>query len=370
MSSLSRRSLLTATLAAAAAVAGQALPAAAQPRSPDYSPYLVPGCKPPGGGLPNPCPPVQPHRMTRIGVDTTYSSTPTLNRLPDGRLRLSWFNGPDHYSYGTARVMTATSSDNGGTWSAASEVPGMRQARDPSMSTVGSAVWITYFLATASQPAQGVYARRSVDGGLTFGAAVRVDSQLPYAACSAPIREIGGALWMPYYGRAAGEIRDSSFMARSTDGGATWQSERIANGTADARDYNEPWLVDGTGTPTVLHRYGGWSEIGMTRYVNGGWTQPRPLFPGTGRAATIRTSTNLLVSVYRDTQSRAAVYAVSQDNGQTWPHHGKTMLPNFATAPFGMVYASPLEIAPNRIYCPVSMEDSTTRCALWQGTLT
>jgi Neuraminidase (sialidase) len=313
--------------------------------------------------------------MARIGIDVAYSSTPSVTRLPDGRLRMAWFTAPDHYGYGVSRTMTALSADDGATWSPAAELVGMRNTRDLCLSTAADGrVWMTYFLANATYPALGVYARASTDGGTTFGPIVRVDPNLPYAASTAPIRDDGaGTLWLPYYGRATGETQDSVYLATSTDNGATWSSTRIVNGPALGTSFNEPWLTQPTpGAPLqIFHRYGGWSQIGLTESTTNGatWTSPRPLFSGTGRAAAIETNNGLLV-IYRNIQSRRAEYAISQDGGQTWPHQGIPMLNNANNSQYGMVYAAPLENGAGNIYCPIAMEDSQSRCALWQGTFT
>jgi hypothetical protein len=288
---------------------------------------------------------------------------------------MAWFTAPDHFGYGVSRTMTALSADDGVTWSAATEMAGMRNTRDLCLSTASDGrVWMTYFLASAAQPALGVYARASTDGGDTFGPVVRVDPNLPYAASTAPIRDDGaGTLWLPYYGRAAGETLDSVYLAASTDGGATWVSQRVVDGPAAGIAFNEPWLLPPVagGPLRMFHRYGGWSQIGLTESVVGttSWSAPRPLFTGTGRAAAVE-SGGLLLVVYRNIQSRRAEYAISPDGGLTWPHQGVPMLNNGNGSQFGMVYAAPLELSAGRVYCPVAMEDSPARCALWHGTFT
>lgn len=315
--------------------------------------------------------------------DTRYSASPTITRLPPSlfypdRLRLAWFLGDNHTSYGTATIMTSVSEDDGATWSTPTAYPWANSARDPGLSTAGSRVWLTYFTGTAVHPASGVYARESLDGGATFASTPRrVDPRMNYAATSAPLRAIGDRLVVPFYGRRDGDNQDSAWLATLRPGSSWWSSVQIADGQADGRGYAEPWLLDELNVPgddsgrrRVFHRYGLRDRIGITESVDGGqsWTR-RPLFPGWGKPAALRMSTGQLVVVYRSITDSSAVYAISRDDGVTWDH-GRVLIANTAGTDLGMIYAAPVEVPGGRVYVVVSMETPGPAGArLWHGHL-
>jgi BNR repeat-like domain len=322
------------------------------------------------GAAPPPCDLV-PGPFVPVPIGTTnYSGLPTITRLPSGSLRLAWFQGADHLSYGTATVMTSLSRDDGQTWSAPRAYSWADSLRDPGLSTIGGRVWLSYFTGTAGNPATGVFVRGSVDGGETFGTPDRVDPNLPYAACSAPLRAVGDVLGMPWYGRRAGDAHDSAWLSTRRAGTSEWTTQLVADGQADGRGYAEPWLLVDHPRLRMFHRYGGRDRIGLTESADGGqsWTR-RPLFAGWGKPAAIRLSTGQLVVIYRSITDSSAVYAISRDDGLSWDP-GRVLVPNTAGTALGMIYAAPVEISGGRVYVVVSMEDNGTSARLWHGQLT
>lgn len=314
--------------------------------------------------------------------NTGYAGLPTITRVPPSRLephrpgplRLVWFAGINHTSYGTAMLMTSLSHDDGVTWSPPFTYAWSNSLRDPGLSTHGDRVRLSYFTGTTVSPALGVYVRESRDGGATFGTPRRVDPNLSYAASSAPPRGIGDRMLMPWYGRYPGQNRDSAVVSVLPHGTNQWTAWVVADGQADDRDYSEPWLlVDDDPVSTrmrVFHRYGGRDRIGLSESLDGGQTwATRPLFVGWGKPAAVRMSTGQLVVIYRSIVDSAAVYAVSSDDGVTWDH-GRPLLANTAGTTLGMIYAAPYEISPGRLYVVVAMETAGgAGCRLHHGHL-
>ncbi|MFL6126325.1 exo-alpha-sialidase [Actinophytocola sp.] len=300
-----------------------------------------------------------------VGVDGAYAAFPSVCRFASGQLRLVWRQGSDHVNARDGRVYTATSTDNGRTWSAATvavtDAAGI-DLRDPCVSTAGGTTWLTYFKGTSALAAAGCFLRISTDDGVTWGSEVRIDGQ-PYAAISAPVIQVGTNLLATFYGRASGDTFDSSWLATSTDGGATWTSARVANGQADGRHYQEPWLVARSTEVWMFFRYGNQVAIGASVSTNSGssWSAPTQLFDdATGRPAAAWLSTGTMAVVARRISDKQAVVR-SRNAGaaQTaWLPPRPTMVQP-ASGPVGMTYAHPLEI-PGGVICPLGIETSTS----------
>jgi hypothetical protein len=289
-------------------------------------------------------------------------------------LRLVWRQGSDHVTARDGRVYTSTSADNGRTWSTATvavtDAAGV-DLRDPCISTAGGTTWLTYFKGTAALAAAGCFLRISTDDGVTWGSEIRIDGQ-PYAAISAPVVQVGANLLTAFYGKASADTFDSSWLATSTDGGATWTTARIANGQADSRHYQEPWLVAKGTEVWMFFRYGTSSAIGSSISTNSGstWSAPAQLFDDTtGRPAAAWLSTGTMAVVARRISDKQAIVR-SRNTGaaQTaWLPPRPTMVQP-ASGPIGMTYAHPLEI-PGGVICPLGIETSTSVSRIHVGWL-
>lgn len=309
-----------------------------------------------------------PMQPINLGPDAgRHAAFPSLTARPGGDLALAWRRGSDHVDSHDGEIVTATSTNLGGGYHDPTTVlAGQADHRDASLSTINGESWMTYFTGTAALGAQGAYVVRG------DRAAVRIDS-LPYAAISAPVVQLpDGTLGAVYYGHGAGETpaQDSAWFARSTDGGTRWASKRIANGVADGRAYQEPWLVVRDGALQVLHRYGSWDSIGITSSTDGGatWTTPRKILDrATGRPTTLVYSSGTMVVVYRDTVTRAAVAAVSRDGGTTWRSAG-TLLAS-PGGPLGMTYAAMVQIVPGVAHLVIAAEHPDGSSILYRGWL-
>jgi hypothetical protein len=264
--------------------------------------------------------------------------------------------------------------DNGRTWAAAttavSDVAGV-DLRDPCISTGGGTTWLTYFKGTAALAAAGCFLRISLDDGVTWGPEVRIDSQ-PYAAMCAPVIQVGASLMTAYYGRNAGATRDSCWLATSTDGGATWAGQLVADGPASALDFQEPWLVVRGTNVWMFFRHGTNTAIGLSVSADSGvtWSVPAPLFGDTtGRPAAVWLANGTMALVARRISDRQAVVRTRNSGaGQSaWLPARPTMVQP-SSGPLGMMYAHPLEI-PGGIICPVGIESSSTVSRIHVGWL-
>jgi hypothetical protein len=179
----------------------------------------------------------------------------------------------------------------------------------------------------------------------------------------APVITVGASLMTGFYGRNAGDVRDSCWLATSTDGGATWTTQQVANGQADGRDYQEPWLIGRGSTVWMFFRYGNSSAIGLSTSTDSGatWSAPVEAFPdATGRPAAVWLASGTMAVVYRRLSDKQAVVRTrNAGSGQTaWgPARPTTLQPVIGT--IGMMYGHPLEI-PGGIICPIGVESSTT----------
>lgn len=288
-----------------------------------------------------------------------HSAFPSLAKLPNGDLRLAWREGTDHYATRDGKIMRATSRDGGATFQDALALRAGGDYRDPSVSIINGAEYLTWFTGTNVAPAQGAWAMRE------WGSAVRFDGGLPYAATSAPLvklpnGQIGGA----FYGRKVGESIDTAFMAWSVDGGGSWSTNRIANSIGAGVAHNEPFVVvDGTLTH-FLYRYGGSGIAARTSTNSGlplpngagsGWDDARQvLTDATGRPATVLAADGTLVMVYREASTGAARIAYSTDHAQTF-QVGPVLLAS--KGGLGMTYAA-MYASAGGIYGVVGMEDS------------
>jgi hypothetical protein len=308
--------------------------------------------------------PVRAYDFRPIGVDSAYAAFPSVCRFSSGQLRLVWRQGADHVDARDGEIHTATSVDDGMTWSPASvALKDTADLRDPCISSAGGTTWLTYFKGTSTLPAAGCFLRVSTDDGVTWSDETRIDNQ-PYAAMSAPVVQLGSALLAAYYGRDAGDTRDSCWLAASTDGGTTWSRRRVADGPADRRDYQEPWLVARGAEVWMFLRYGHYSAIGASVSTDGGatWSKPRRLFANTtARPAAILLSTGGMAVVARRVSDGQPVIRTNE-------RRPRVVMPQPRSGPIGMLYAHPLEI-PGGVICAVGIESSATAARIHVGRL-
>lgn len=309
--------------------------------------------------------PVRAYDFRPIGVDSAYAAFPSVCRFPSGQLRLVWRQGSDHVDARDGEIHTATSLDDGLTWSPAGvALKDTVDLRDPCISSAGGTTWLTYFKGTSTLPAAGCFLRTSTDDGVTWSDETRIDSQ-PYAAMSAPVIRVGSTLLAAYYARNPGDTRDSCWLATSEDDGTTWTRRMVARG--DRRDYQEPWLVARGSEVWMFLRFGHYSAIGACVSADRGttWSKPRRLFANTtARPAAVWLSTGTMAVIARRVSDGQPVIRTSEQ-GLRRP---LVVMPQPKSGPIGMLYAHPLEI-PGGVICAVGIESGSTAARIHVGRL-
>jgi hypothetical protein len=296
------------------------------------------------------------------GQDTQHSAFPSVTRLPDATLLVVYRQGSNHFTNRDGFLRSTTSHDDGRTWTAPATVvaasPGV-DFRDPSVSASrdGTTLYLTYFKATTSVAAAGSFFRTSADGGATWSAEVRIDASLPSSAITAPVVALAdGTLLAAHYSKSTGETFDSAWIARSSDGGATWTSARVVNGQTAGRDYQEPFLVNQGTALFLTFRWGTNASIGAALSLDNGttWSTPAAAFTGSGRPSSVWLADDTVVVALRDAAGRFAIRA-TRDRGASW-------LPPYVVqnpAKGGMTtYASMLETTPGQVFTVMATEDA------------
>jgi hypothetical protein len=162
------------------------------------------------------------------GGNGGYEAFPDVTRLADGRLMTVFYEGYTHISPPTAsypnggRVMYATSSNEGASWSAPAVLYDTSQDdRDPSITQLADGRLLsTYF--TYNGGGLGTYIVESSNGGATWSAPRQL-APSPYYV-SAPVRRLStGRLALGLYSEPVGQTAHGA-VTLSDDGGATWTS--------------------------------------------------------------------------------------------------------------------------------------------------
>lgn len=302
-----------------------------------------------------------------VGQDE-HSAFPGLTDLPDGRTRLMWRQGPHHVDGRIGDLVEAYSSDGGETYQDLSVWRTGGDLRDPSPAVFpgpdGQPVEsVTWFPGSNANPAMGAYA--SINGG----PAVRFDGGLPYAATCAPlVRLPDGRIGGAFYGRKPGETIDTAWMAWSSDGGATWTTNRIANGIGVGIAHNEPTLLVDDGLTHMFFRWGQYDGIGMCSSPDSGtsgWDPSRKILSNaTGRPSVVRADDGTLIMVYRERPTGHARIAYSADRGQRWKDGGVLMR---SLGGLGTTYAAMVSRGTRRVHGVLGMEEgSSARSRLYR----
>ena len=292
-----------------------------------------------------------------------HSAFPSVAHLANGSLLAVYRQGSNHYTARDGFIRSTTSTDLGKTWSApATVIPPVRgiDYRDPSISTSndGSTIYLTYFGSTTSTSAAGSFFRSSTNGGATWTRDVRIDPTFPSSAITAPAVQLADAsLVTVHYSRLDGERRDSVWLSRSKDNGATWTTTRLINGQSADRDYQEPYLVRRGAGLFLTFRWGNHDSIGSTFSSDSGvtWSTPIADFPGSGRPASVWLADGTLVVYLRDSTGMFDI-RVTRDRGTTW---GPSRLVQAPPRGGMSTYASFVEVSPGQVFTAMSAENST-----------
>lgn len=197
---------------------------------------------------------------------------PTVERLRDGRLVVTYYDATSHLGP-DGRIAMTTSGDGGRTWSAPTvAVDTPLDDRDPSLVELSDGTllmnWFRTDWSTAPLPTPGgVWTARSTNGGRTWSTPVRalsgrygngewaippVNYATPWVATSAKVVELpDGTLLLPVYGNTPTDALPSITVLRSRDGGRSWPTSLEVPVAAHpaGNGFNEPAIeLMGDGT--------------------------------------------------------------------------------------------------------------------------
>ncbi|MBC7224766.1 MAG: exo-alpha-sialidase, partial [Anaerolineae bacterium] len=177
-------------------------------------------------------------------------------------------------------IFYARSTDGGTTWSAnvrLNDAPGTATQTDPVLvvSPDGSSIYVAWKDGRNTDSAPGssndwdIYLARSTDGGLTWGANVRVDDGPPGTNQTQPALAMddAGTLYAAWRDTRDATPDDPSDirLATSTDGGTHWSpSSQVNSESLVPRPQSQPALVAQGSAPAILTAI--WTEGGSESY--------------------------------------------------------------------------------------------------------
>lgn len=245
----------------------------------------------------------------------------------------------------------------------------LADATQPALAVLGNTLYATWLDEREGYDQPDVYFAQSTDGGVTWSANTRV-SERPYDDWSNdPVIAVqpNGVIWVAWYlfyttdSEKVNDVR----LARSTDGGQTWERFTVVNGVPDNEDLWRPAIAADESNVYLLYRL--WGEVGgvqgydiklkvidaqsvtitttavsdvpVAGRITGGLLDDGP-------ATTLIQRNGLLCAAWEDRRSTFAIYsACSTDRGASFsanvPVSGaNAVYPVLALAPDGTLYGS------------------------------
>lgn len=216
---------------------------------------------------------------------------------------------------------------------------GTLDCRDPNVSTLSDGRIALSFPKTmvsgGLELLQNAYVCFSSDDGATWTTPTAVTTNFTkWAACTSPVIEHNGALYLPIFGSSAvtqPAVGDLATFVKSTDGGVTWtQGATILDGTSGGLNL-EITEVTMTNAPNgdllAAVRVDGANEIQFFRSTDHGATwananatdSQQSHIAGLSSPRMLTDDTGLVVSVIRDPVTLMPGIFWSPDNGNSWP---------------------------------------------------
>lgn len=245
----------------------------------------------------------------------------------------------------------------------------LAKAELPDIAVAGSTIYATWLDNRLGRSKPDVYFSKSADGGATWSANVRV-SAVPYddwpddPAIAVQPNGVIWIAWYLFYTSGSNKVNDVR-LARSTDGGQTWERYTVVDGVDTNSDLWRPAIAADDARVYVLYRLRGSSggEPGFelrlrvvdaqTLNVTTTKVSDAPV-PGRvtggllddGPATTLVYSNGALCAAWEDRRSNFAIYsACSTDGGASFSPNKPASGPNaaypvIAFAPDGTLYAT------------------------------
>ncbi|MEZ6186655.1 MAG: exo-alpha-sialidase [Planctomycetota bacterium] len=296
------------------------------------------------------------------GFVSGHKRFPTLLELPGGGLVCAW------KSPRFDRVRVARSVDGGLSWSASQELEALEEHSRPTLVSDSGGAVICCWQAERGDPGVGdIASARSLDGGQTWSAPLRVDDgpELQHQGDPSLVSLAGGTLvcaWTDQRNGAA-DVR----CARSVDAAASWSaSDRVDDDDVeDASQAETAVAIAPDGTVILVWEDGRSArpEVYLTYSVDGcrSWSVNQrlgePLFQGTARRSdrlpdvAVDASGAWVVTWHvQSTQPGAVVVRRSVDRGATWsdevfvnPEPQRGYRPTLTVEPGGALLSSYLD---------------------------
>jgi hypothetical protein len=267
-----------------------------------------------------------------LTADTEYNVFPAIIYADDSSIHVAYRRATAHLlSKGT--IQRKISYDAGATWSTADEIASHAtyDVRDPQLTKLSTGtLLLTYFLYNHTPGtffADGVYLKSSTDNGATWSATSQITTAGNFftekMGTSSRIVELTATNWLcAVNGHATGETYDSAAIVQTTDAGATWGSKvTIADGEADSKNYVEPGIVRlSSGTLVCLIRNTTDKTIHKATSTDNGatWGALSSAFAGDSSPRPFLDSAGTIHVLYRSATNTRVCYRSSADSGATW----------------------------------------------------
>jgi hypothetical protein len=319
----------------------------------EFAPYL----RMEGALLPMPWP--APVRLAA----SRHAGFPGITRLNfSGTLIVVYRLGSDHQATYDGDIYARRSTDEGLTWTPAEAIAVHTDAgydmRDPSLICLPSSgdVLLTYFERNIGENSSA-WVARSTDGGLTWQPRTLI-TEMPLSAPAVELMSwssgVNPRLLQPVYG--GGEC----LLFYSDDGGATWAYLSTLAVTAQTHTTpQEPWVVYNwpTGTLVCLMRTSGNIAFRTHSLDNGSsWSEPTPAFTSNSRVSMAFTADDdTLHAFYRSYPDFWNLFhRSSTDLGVTWS------APDAVDShPARSTYAAPVDVGSGTCGVAYAYEDAT-----------
>lgn len=292
--------------------------------------------------------PLQSLSARRVGVVQGMGYFPVVARLKDGTFAAVLRGAGAHIGV-EGRLDLVFSKDEGETWSAPQKVvDGPEDDRNPAFGVASDGTLVlAYVILKGYQPGSslardkrffdGVYVIRSKDQGKTWDPPTKLD-KFPSGYVS-PYGKIislaGGSLMMTLYAKddlfkaplPAGSYSSYAYVARSHDGGKTWNDLSLI-----AAGYDEVGLLRTRDNKIVAAMRGniGPDNVSIAISADNGktWSKPQPItFKSEHPADMVQLGDGRIILAHGERNWPMGVQAmISHDGGITWNRKDKLML--------------------------------------------
>lgn len=217
---------------------------------------------------------------------------PSMTITPDGTFYVIYIKTNSHTAPLNSPLMLLKSLDMGATWTEVGTVwqdanyaPRAEQIQH--IPTEDCLIAIISKTTTPTGEDFVNFTMKSYDGGVTWSSPVNLPAgytDWTRPACE-PIIKANGVMLLPVRGEDTGDTKESAAVYISDDCGDTWSFQRVADGEADGKSYQEPCVVEAqNGDIYMFSKYPAYHKS-----VDGGatWTGPTTIsgygFEASGR---------------------------------------------------------------------------------------